>query len=94
MITNAYVFCTQMPTYPTAIFLGDSDGEGINLVLYFKLNDNFEKDISPHFYESIKVKFLSRQAPSLFADNWCMLILMTWTDMPLLSVFYLIYRDL
>uniref|UniRef100_A0A453ING6 Uncharacterized protein n=1 Tax=Aegilops tauschii subsp. strangulata TaxID=200361 RepID=A0A453ING6_AEGTS len=42
-----------LPTYPTTMF-GENDGDGVSPVLYLKIFDSFDKEISPRLKDSIK----------------------------------------
>jgi len=50
------LFKMQIPLYPAAIFQSENDGEGMNVVLYFKLSEKYSKDLPDQFRESISVR--------------------------------------
>ncbi|XP_065860920.1 uncharacterized protein [Euphorbia lathyris] len=44
----------QIPLYNATLFQSETDGEGMNFVLYFKLSDSYSKELPTHFQDSIR----------------------------------------
>ncbi|XP_048494217.1 uncharacterized protein LOC104887432 isoform X2 [Beta vulgaris subsp. vulgaris] len=44
----------QIPLYPASVFNREHDGEGMNIVLYFRLSESFSKDLPRHFQENVR----------------------------------------
>lgn len=68
----------QIPLYPASVFNREYDGEGMNIVLYFRLSESFSKDLPRHFQENVrrliedeteKVKSFSAETTAPFRER-------------------------
>ncbi|EEF44976.1 uncharacterized protein LOC8280616 isoform X1 [Ricinus communis] len=52
-VPSVLVVNLQIPLYPATIFQSENDGEGMSLVMYFKLSENYSKELPSHFRDNI-----------------------------------------
>ncbi|KAL3692556.1 hypothetical protein R1sor_006207 [Riccia sorocarpa] len=57
-VPGVFIVNIQLPTYPPTIFLGDANGDGLSLVLYFKLSEESMQQ-APHSLKEMLKKFVS-----------------------------------
>lgn len=70
-VPSILVVNIQVPLYPATIFQSENDGEGMNLVIYFKLSESYSKELPPHFLENI-IRLISDDVEcvkGMFADS-------------------------
>ncbi|GLU03011.1 hypothetical protein SLE2022_202330 [Rubroshorea leprosula] len=53
-LPSILVVNVQTPLYPATIFQSEADGEGMSIVLYFKLSDNYSEELPLHFQENFR----------------------------------------
>lgn len=52
-----FLWAVQIPLYPATIFQSEADGEGMSVVLYFKLSDSYSEELPLHFQENFRVRY-------------------------------------
>ncbi|KAF5189921.1 Cw14 protein [Thalictrum thalictroides] len=54
MFPPILVVNVQIPLYSPSIFQSENDGEGMSVVIYFRLSESFSKEIASHFLENLR----------------------------------------